>query len=650
MKWTAYKTKDDKIALSTNGFNRAVNERLKEIPGYRYNPRRAAWTWPLLWDICLALRKAADDMGADIKILPSLREWAQAEKTHAATIPDVQSKELQHLPRLAEVFPHTAAAIATRPFQTVGAKFIATNRAALLADEPGLGKTLQTIAAVVEADLQGPILVIGPKAAVGITWPAEVRQWAPGEYVQVIGTHLTAAQRSDIVRRAGHYSTGAKFDVIAASEGRPCWSRSRVWICVGPNYIRKRFILDKNKNYIGRGAKRKFEYVRETVPELFDIEWAAVIVDESHKTLAGQNSQEKRQSAQRVGLGSLKLQKNGIRVALSGTPFRGKKENLWGTLNWLRPQLYRGFWSWAERHFGVMTDHFGNYETGEEPIDEAAFYAEASSVMIRRTKAEVAKDLPPKMYAGNHLDPDDKNSPIAVWLPMTAQQTKTHRALVRNAVAQIKGGTLMANGTFAEMTRFKQIACSQIALEGETVVPVMPSNKFEYLLQILADRGIGSDPDGDRKVLVGSQFTKLLERFHYELAKHKIDSVLFTGKTTEAKRRAAKKQWQKPGGPRVMLLAIEAGGTSLTLDAYTDDVVTLDEPWNRDDEDQFVNRIHRLSNLHQVTVHRLRSLGGIEEGLARKTSKADRDIKSLIDGTRGVAFAEQLIGWMEKNT
>ncbi|ABD58652.1 gp53 [Mycobacterium phage PLot] len=631
---------DGKIVLLTDGYDPAVVENIKLYLPTPRSFRRTTKTWhvPQMWETCVALRQLANRHRADLKMSDELRLWAMGEKLRLASIPDVNEHNvLQPIPNIERELPAMAEALKARPFQTVGVRFAATARNVLIADHPGLGKTLQTIGAVAESGLKGPVLVVAaPKSAAVITWPNELRQWVPDDVVIPISGSMKPAERAEAVERAKAY----------AEHGD-----KRVWVVTSPNYVRMRAELDTYGNYVYEGGQKIVQPVREALQGLFDFEWSAIVVDESHKTLACGTGNRKKWSAQRLGLELLRVKKDGLRIALSGTPFRGKEDNAYGTLQWLRPDLYTGFWKWAEKHFQIYGDGFG--QIVGEVKDSEEFYNSLKPVMVRRTKAEVVKDLPPKIYAGEHLDPEDPNSAVAIWLPMEGKQLKAYQAMVKDAAVKLESGVLSANGVLAEMTRLKQMACSYgdlaIAPTGEqTFRPSLPSNKFDYLVDLLSDRGIGSgefDPTG--KVIVASQFTKLLNLFYAELNKLGIKCHLLTGAISEKERVRMADAFQntKIGDdtPHVFLLNTIAGGASITLDA-ADDVVTLDETWNKDDQEQVEDRAHRISRTdHTVTIHNLRSLGSIEERIATSAFAQERNIKSIIDGARGVEFALELL-------
>jgi SNF2 family DNA or RNA helicase len=585
-----------------------------------------------MWESCTAARKLANRHNAQLFIGPDLTAWAQAEKQRLASVPDVSAET-------AELFNITGklrGAMRARPFQEVGAAFAARNRYALIADDPGLGKTLQSIGAVIEAGIHGLILVVAPKSAVYDTWPREINLWSPGDKIVIVGPHMKPAQRKAVL------------DKLIATEARVP-SGQRTWVIVGPNYLRAKAQTDSYGHYVYDPATRKplLKHVGEALPQFHEIEWDAVIVDEAHRYLSGATGNVKKQSGQRQGLGALTIRPHGLRLALSGTPFRGKLHNSWGLANWLRPDLYRAYWSWIDRHFDVLDNGWGK-KIGQAK-DEDALYQELSQFMVRRTKAEVAKDLPPKMYAGTPLDADEPNSPVAVWLTMDDEQYRIYKEMESVATAELLSGDILnANGILAIMTRLKQFACSAAHIVGETVEPAMPSNKLAWLIEWLAERGIdGTEPVTANmpKVVVGSQFRRLLEMFSAELAALGIESYLFTGSTSQAERKRIVEDWQntESTGPRVLLLTTTAGGVSLTLDAATDDLIMLDETWVPDDTIQLEDRIHRLSRMHQVTIWKLKSLGTIEESIARDLEAKGNSIFDVLDGARGLERARVLL-------
>lgn len=636
---------DDVIWVITDKYDPDVNADLKtQLPGPpRWKGLKSRWEFPVHWDTCTGARRVADKHGADLKVHPSLIEWATAEKARREAIPDVQSMDLVDLPAVAAQSPVLAEALKNRPFQTVGAAFAAHNRSCLIADQPGLGKTLQAIGAVIEAGITGPILVVAPKAAAQITWPQELKRWVPNDLVYILGSDVPRDERASLVTLTSSYSHDNE-------------SNERVWLITSPNYLRIRAQVDEYNHYVYEKGQKIINPVQEAVMELFDVEWSTVIVDESHQTLAGATGAKKKQSAQRLGLGALEVRKEGLRIALSGTPFRGKESYLWGQLNWLRPDMFRSYRRWVEEHFDTWFDGWG-WQVGLVK-DRSAMYREAANVMIRRTKEEVAKDLPAKQYGGWPLD-TKPDSPVAVWLDMVPRQAKAYESMLKKAEAELDGGLLITTGILAELTRLKQFAGSygKMSSDGEHFIPTLPSNKFDWLMEYLDERGIDKaiHPEATGKitdtslaelpkVVVVSQFSQLIDAFAEGLAQQGILSHRFTGGTSAKHREEIKDDWQNdPNSPvRVLLLTTTAGGVSLTLDAASE-MVILDETWNTSDQEQVEDRLHRLSRIHQVVIWKVFSRNTIEESIARANIGKEMSIKAIMDGERGVDFYKELL-------
>lgn len=629
-------------------YHPTLKDRLKDrVPGARWSQEQKFWHFPLDMDVCRDIAAVAKEFDCGLAIEPELAKWARVEKeryTHILS-PEAAAADWENmLPRLKIDRPALRQAMIDIaynhaedkqevPWQILGANFMVNQRAVLLADQPGLGKTIQTLAAVAELDVRGPILVVAPRTAVSATWPKEIRQWlGPKESVFVVNGDIPPTARRARVKAAAD---------VGSMGGR-------AWVLCGPNYLRIQADTDEDTGDYLRDKKgdKIIRAVRETVPELFGVRWSGIIVDESHQTLAGATGNKKKQSAQRLGLGALETTPDALRIAISGTPFRGKTENLWGTLNWLYPAKYSSYWNWIKRHYGMQTtgSSFGSgVAKGDKILDEARFFAELKPVMVRRTKFEVRKSLPPKLYGGTHLDPDDDTTPVAVWLEMSPKQAKQYAEIESDALINIGAiDEISVNGVLAEMTRTKQIANSCLVGNGfkangnQLVKPVWPSNKAEWITDFLQDRIAAGT-----KTIVASQFTSFLNVFSEELHAKGIGHYLLTGATSNADRETIRVEFQKDSTEMVILLNTKSGGVSLTLDA-ADDVIVVDQTWIPDDQEQVEDRAHRVSRDHNVTIWNLSSLGTIDEDIAVLNTERGEAISSILEKQRGVGYAKKL--------
>lgn len=632
----------------------------KSIPGKSPNYKNGSfshWSFPLTWNTCLELRRRFRDR---LEIGPELNTWARHEKTTRNRALAVAKMTEVPLARLAEGAPKLAAAMADRTYQQVGAAYINVVRNCIIGDDPGLGKTLQVMGAVVEAGLVGPILVLAPTAAVQITWPTELSTWLPDDAVYVcVGNR---PQREKVLARfvAGcrkypkkrHWLI-ANFEMVRAHTGRPRPTK----ICPeeGP------FEWSHTNKVTG---KVEHGFWMHPYADLFCGDFSAIIADESQRALITKTSERVDQTQVRAGIGLLRVKPGGMKIAVTGTPFRGKKENLWGTLNWLWPERYTSYWAWIMTYFETYQDQHSLVIGELDESKEAQFYEDLDTVMIRRRKSEVVPDLPPKQYPGWPLDPDDPGSMHGIWLDMLPEQRKFYREMVKAAETKMESGTLMANGVLAEMTRLKQFTtvCGDVETrtrkakkwieaiqdfvyfdeQYQVLLPRFPSNKFNWLVDWLDERGILTG-EGGGKVVIASQFTSVINMFRQELLdEYGCESLIISGETKHKDRKDNKEKFQAEGGPQIFFLNIDAGGVSLTLDA-ADDLIFLDQKWIPDDQTQVEDRIHRVSRMHQCNIWYVLSRGSIEETIARKNEERDDMQLRILDGRRGVDYAKKFL-------
>lgn len=596
----------------------------------RWSKRDKSWTFPLDLNHCLALREAFGDR---LVIMPALREWAWAERQRLAELESLRDLEVPEdaLKNLADLAPDLHEAISTRKYQVAGALFAIRGQRVLLGDQPGLGKTYQALAAVVESQARR-VLIIAPRTAVRTVWESHVRRLCPF-LVPVL------AQGSRAKREAAIAEFRARVDV-AADGGHGRYANALI---VNKEMIRvKRMyacLTEDGREYSKAPGKKggcpeksqhphRSNYYPE-YPELFAEPWDYIVMDECHHALASRyNIQSDNITQIRLGAVRLPLAENGYKLAMSGTPYRSKAQKAWGTLNWLQPAQFSSFWKWAEDLFEVEQGRFAR-NVSQQPRDPERFADQMRPFLLARTKQEVAPELPAIEYAGTTPDGTGEDGPVGVWLDMEPAQAKAYESMRKMAEAELKGGKVMAVGVLAELTRMKQFACSfgevsRNADDSIKVTPHLPSNKYDWLLDFLRER------EGfDGKVIIASQFTSLLKVFKAELEREGFKPLILTGETSDRARAEFQARIQDPADEAwIGLINMKAGGEAITLD-QADDMVLLDLPWTDDEIRQMEDRIHRISRIHQVTVYRLQSKGTIEQKIAEMTDQQRKDLMAL---------------------
>jgi SNF2 family DNA or RNA helicase len=617
----------------------------KTVPGASFSKLAGnAWTYPLTIESCLLLREA---FGARLVVTQGLGDWyreAASKRTALGTLATAPDAALRLLPNLA---PKLAAAMETRTYQRAATAFVAQgDRYAGVFDDPGLGKTLEVLGGLVESGVEGPFLVVSPKTAAQAVWPREIKRWLGDEEHTAIDFPENRAGRDTILDALRNHFL--RLEAYAGGESGETYL-AKTWVCVHPEMVRTKSWWEcpecsqptpytrKPTSVLGCGhAKpKKIKKVDEHVfPQLFDIAWGAVVVDECHESLVVKSGTP---TQRRNGLDLLRLRDDAYRIATSGTPCRSKPEQLWGILNWLAPKIYGGKWRWIEQywHLGGYT----GYEIGEIREErEKMLWAELSPIIIRRTKDEVAADLPAKTYVGTPYDPSDEDSPVGIWLPMEPAQSKAYREMEKTGEAKLLRGKVEAVG-IAERTRLKQLACAYATIDrnGE-YKPMAPSNKLNWTRQFLEEMGFPNEPTG--KVIIVSQWVEMLDLFKAELAGDwGYLSCTLSGDITGARRTAMIDDFNKPVGshsPHIMFLSVRAGGTAITIDS-ADHMIMIDETEGESDVmRQVEDRIHRVSKPRPVSYYYLRSEGTIDTETAVKNVQAAKRTGRLLDERRGV--------------
>jgi SNF2 family DNA or RNA helicase len=181
----------------------------------------------------------------------------------------------------------------------------------------------------------------------------------------------------------------------------------------------------------------------------------------------------------------------------------------------------------------------------------------------------------------------------------------------------------------------------------ETMTPLIggESSKLEWLLEWLSERGfIEQDvmADNQAKVVIVSQFSMVLHWLHQELALKGISSAILDGSVPSTRRDEIQRAFQDRQSDLRIVLLSGSMGVGITLDA-ADDLIMLDSPYDPDRIEQIEDRVHRASNMHNVTIWNLIARDTIDQAIAERVSQRYKITRGLMDGTRGVDFGRNII-------
>ncbi len=292
------------------------------------------------------------------------------------------------------------------------------------------------------------------------------------------------------------------------------------------------------------------------------------------------------------------------RLALTGTPLENNLGEVWSLFEYLAPGLL-GDAATFRRVFRTPIEKHG------DPAAQAFLSRRLKPFMLRRTKEEVATELPPKTIITERVRLDGSQRDLY----------ETVRALmakkVRDEIA--KKGLAKSHIIFLDaLLKLRQVCCDPRLLKMPQAKRVKESAKLERLMEMVPEL-VGEG----RRILLFSQFTSMLALIETELDALKIPYVKLTGDTDD---RAEPVRRFQTGEVPLFLLSLKAGGTGLNLTA-ADTVIHYDPWWNPAVENQATDRAYRIGQHKPVFVYKLIVEEGIEEAIellkARKAALAD---------------------------
>jgi SWI/SNF-related matrix-associated actin-dependent regulator 1 of chromatin subfamily A len=448
-----------------------------------------------------------------------------------------------------------------RPFQLAGIEFALGRPNTLFGDEMGLGKTMQAIGVI---NAQGAIirtLVVCP-ATLKLNWKNELEKW--------------------LVRQPQ--------TVEVAYANKPFPRASTVII---------------NFDILGRMCKCEDKVVSPECP-LHSETWGVLIVDECHFV---KNPKTQRSKA-------VKAIKAKQRLYLTGTPIVNRPVELWPIISVLDPDTFNHFWTFAKRYCNARNNGFGWDLKGSSNLPELQQKLR-SSIMVRRLKSEVLKELPPKVrqvieipYEGKAVKAEGKamaavedklaTLKVAVELAKASDDPEEYAA----AVKALRAGFMVA---FTEMAQVRH----------DTAVAKIP-----YVIE-----HIKSALEAEHKVVCFVHHHDVADALMEEF---KGQAVELTGRTSQVKRQENIDSFQNDKRVRVFVGSIQAAGVGITLTAASH-VIFAELDWVPGNVTQAEDRLHRIGQRGSVLVQHLVLEGSIDAAIAKTMVEKQAVIDRALD-------------------
>ncbi|MCZ0951091.1 MAG: DEAD/DEAH box helicase [Rhodospirillaceae bacterium] len=298
------------------------------------------------------------------------------------------------------------------------------------------------------------------------------------------------------------------------------------------------------------------------------------------------------------------------RLALTGTPMENSLQELWSLYDWLIPGLLGSRKSFAKQYRTPIEKH-------GDAARQRLLSTRIKPFLLRRTKDEVAAELPPKTVIDERVALEGAQAALYESIRI-AMDSKVREAVAERGLAASRIAILDA------LLKLRQVCCDPGLVKLDAAGNVKASAKRERLLELLE----ALVAEG-RSVLVFSQFVAMLRLVEADVTARGWDYAMLHGGTKDRDEQVARFQ---SGAVPLFLISLKAGGTGLNLTA-ADTVVVYDPWWNPAVERQAMDRAHRIGQDKPVFVHRLIADNTVEAAIQRLQARKQALADALFEGT-----------------
>jgi non-specific serine/threonine protein kinase len=345
--------------------------------------------------------------------------------------------------------------------------------------------------------------------------------------------------------------------------------------------------------------------LRSDIKQFVEVEFDYVVLDESQ---AIKNPSSKVTKAACV----LKA-KN--RLCLSGTPLQNNTFDIFAQMNFLNPGML-GSQEFFKNEFSVPIDKFG--EKDQKDHLRKLLYP----FILRRTKEQVAKDLPEKQE-------------MILFCEMATEQRKIYEAYRNDFRDKILGVVQEQGIQKSQLTILQGLMKLRQICDSPAIMKEQDGEKFPNVSVKLEEIGREiTENISNHKALVFSQFLGMLALIREKMKELGVDYEYFDGSTSAADREKAINRFQNDDNCRVFLISLKAGGVGLNLTA-ADYVYIVDPWWNPAVEQQAIDRTHRIGQTKNIFAYRMICTDTVEDKIVKLQEKKRALAKDLITDDEG---------------
>lgn len=354
--------------------------------------------------------------------------------------------------------------------------------------------------------------------------------------------------------------------------------------------------VERNPDFSGYDVVlTTYGLVRRDIEKLTDIRFNLIVFDEAQAV----------KNIYAATTGAVRLLNGCFKLAVTGTPLENHLGEYHSIMDLVLPGLLGDY------------DDFRSHQRSENPGLLEMIIRRTRPFVLRRTKEEILKELPPKTESDIYLELTDIQKGLY----------KKTVEMIRRAINDAYEKKTQAQAQIIALTAILKLRqlCISPRLLDPSVTEASP--KIEFLCTKLTEL-----LEEGHSALVFSQFTSFLDIVEKELAQKTIPFSRLDGSTPVIKRKRLVESFQNGGDASVFLLSLKAGGQGLNL-TKASYVFHLDPWWNPAVENQASDRAHRIGQKNKVTITRILMRHTIEEKMMKLKEKKLALFKAIMDGT-----------------
>ena len=526
-------------------YNAEAVEAIKELPARKWNPAERGWESP---DFLAS--------AAAVKLEPFYPDIADALRSHVASVTVEARRDISNAQSGEEVSDRNAQRILEKikkelklplklfPYQEVGVAFIELSKGKALIGDDMGLGKTAQSLAWLALHKEKRPVIVICPASIKVNWSREINKWIPNSSIQSIDSG------KDVIE------PGKEFYIV------------------------------------------NYDLLRKHEQGLLDIGASVVILDEA--------TYVKERKSQRTKA-TLKIAKSSPHVlALSGTPILNKPIEFFNILNLIAPKVFKSQWQFGHQFCGMEHNGYGFSYSGATNTELLNFLLK--SIMIRRDKREVLKDLPPKRREFKYIGIPNK----IIRMHEAAEMD------LSNAVRDYRIRGLSSE----ERSEKRMLAITALNYLRQVVGMAKAEQTLEIVRPTL---------EAGEKIVIFGHHKAVLDKLEEDLTKAGFKNVRIDGQVTGNKRQKLIDEFQNDPDCKVMVASILAMGMGVNL-VSASSVFIVERQWTPAVEEQGEDRLWRIGQEKEVTVWYLVTADTVDDKMNHLIERKRKMVKQIIDG------------------